>query len=78
MPGLATREQIQQLSAATGIEAERQFLTLMIAHHAGGVEMAQAVLERSSNRVVTDLARSVVAAQTSEITVMQGMLAARS
>ena len=78
MPGLATAEQIASLKAATGVEAERIFLTLMIAHHQGGVEMAQAVLDRSRNRVVVDLATSIVNAQTSEIAVMQQMLAARS
>jgi uncharacterized protein (DUF305 family) len=78
MPGLATAEQLAELKAASGVEAERVFLTLMIAHHQGGVEMAQAVLARSDNRVVVDLATSIVQAQTSEITVMQEMLAARS
>jgi len=77
MPGLATAEQIAELKASTGVEAERIFLTLMIAHHQGGVEMAEAVLARSDNRVVVDLATSIVQAQTSEITVMQTMLAAR-
>ncbi len=77
MPGLATAEQIAQLKAATGVEAERIFLTLMIAHHQGGVEMAEAVLARSNNRVVVDLATSIVQAQTSEIGLMQDMLAAR-
>ena len=78
MPGLATPEQVASLKAATGVEAERIFLTLMIAHHQGGVEMAQAVLARTDNRVVVDLATSIVQAQTSEIAVMQQMLAARS
>lgn len=77
MPGYATAEQLAQLKAASGVEAERIFLTLMIAHHRGGVEMAQAVLARSDNRVVDDLATSIVQAQTSEIAVMQDMLAAR-
>ena len=77
MPGLATPAQLAQLKAGTGVEAERLYLTLMIAHHQGGVEMAEAVLERSTNRVVTDLAGSIVQAQTSEIALMQDMLAER-
>lgn len=77
MPGYATADQIAALKAATGVEAERIFLTLMIAHHQGGVEMAEAVLERSTNRVVDDLASSIVQAQTSEIGLMQDMLAER-
>ena len=77
MPGLATPEQIATLEAASGVEAERIFLTLMIAHHRGGVEMAEAVLARSDNRVVVDLATSIVRAQTSEIELMEGMLTER-
>lgn len=78
MPGYATAEQIAELSTATDRDAERLFLELMIVHHEGGVEMAQAVLDRSDERVVTDLARSILAAQQSEIELMRSMLAARA
>ncbi|MBC7591573.1 MAG: DUF305 domain-containing protein [Salinibacterium sp.] len=77
MPGLATREQIVELSNPRDVEAERLFLTLMIAHHEGGVEMAEAVVERSTSRVVLDLANSIVQAQSSEIELMKRMLAER-
>ena len=77
MPGLATREQMQELDAATGVDAERLFLQLMIAHHRGGVEMAQAVVERTRTKVVLDLANAIIAAQTTEIGLMTDMLAAR-
>jgi uncharacterized protein (DUF305 family) len=77
MPGLATREQIVELGEATGVEAERLFLELMIAHHQGGVEMAEAVIERTRTTVVLDLATSIIAAQTSEIGLMTDMLEAR-
>jgi uncharacterized protein (DUF305 family) len=78
MPGLATPEQMAELSSLTGVEAERMFLTLMIAHHRGGLEMAEALLERSDYPSVTALARGVVTVQTTEISVMEAMLAARS
>jgi uncharacterized protein (DUF305 family) len=78
MPGLATDEQMAQLRAATGVEAEKLYLTLMIAHHEGGIEMAEAILDRSTNRVVTGLARGMIAAQQSEIDYMNELLAARS
>ena len=74
MPGMATAEQLASLTAATGVEAERQYLALMIAHHTGGVEMADAVLARSNERVVRSLAASIVKAQTSEIGYMQDLL----
>ncbi len=78
MPGLASPEQIAELTAASGVEAERLFLELMIAHHRGGVEMARALLDRSTHPVVTGLAKGMVSAQQSEIDYMQGLLDARS
>ncbi|MBL3700751.1 DUF305 domain-containing protein [Leucobacter luti] len=77
MPGMATREQLEELRSLTGEAAERRFLELMIAHHEGGVEMAEAVVARSDLRVVTDLASSMIAAQRSEIQLMQDLLAER-
>jgi uncharacterized protein (DUF305 family) len=74
MPGMATADQLTALTAAMGDDAVRQYLTLMIAHHRGGVEMADAVLERSNERVVRSLAASIVKAQTSEIGYMQDLL----
>lgn len=78
MPGLATNEQMARLATLHGVEAESYFLELMIAHHEGGVAMAEAVLERSTNRVVTNLARGMVTAQKSEILSMNDLLAERS
>lgn len=78
MPGLASPEQMTKLGTLTGVAAEKYFLTLMIAHHKGGVEMAQALLDRSSYRVTANFARSVIVSQTSEIQVMEDMLAERS
>ncbi|MGW9631966.1 DUF305 domain-containing protein [Agromyces sp. NPDC055520] len=78
MPGLATPAQVEELRGLTGVAAERRFLELMIAHHQGAVEMADAVLARSTNQVVVALAQSIVDSQTSEIDLMEDMLAARS
>lgn len=78
MPGLATREQLAELDSLTGVAAESFYLELMIAHHQGGVEMAQAVLDRSTNRVVTNLARGMVTVQQSEIVYMQELLDERA
>lgn len=77
MPGLATFEQMQALQAADGVEAERLFLELMIAHHIGGVEMAEAVLARSDETVVVNLAQGMIALQQKEIDYMAELLDAR-
>lgn len=78
MPGLATADQIAALRAASGVDAERQFLTLMIVHHQGAIDMAEAVLARSSNATVRTFATSVKASQQSEINLMTRMLAERT
>ena len=56
MPGTATAAQIAELEAATGVEAERIFLRLMIAHHTGGIAMAQAAAAEARTPEVKTLA----------------------
>ena len=75
MPGLATREQLQQLRDSEGVEAERLYLELMIAHHQGGVEMAEAALARSDDPLVTPLANGMVLVQKKEVDYMTELLA---
>lgn len=78
MPGVATFEQMQALQNAEGVEAERLYLELMIEHHIGGVEMAEAVLARSDHPLVTQLARGMVQLQQKELDYMAELLADRS
>ncbi len=78
MPGMASDADVQKLRDASGVEAERMFLELMIEHHKGGVEMAEAVLPLTDRSEVTYLADTIVAGQQAEITTMEAMLAARA
>jgi uncharacterized protein (DUF305 family) len=75
---MATEEQLESLRQSTGTEADVLFLTLMLAHHKGGVEMAEAVLDRSDHPLVTTLARAIVFAQSGEIDYMEQLLAQRT
>lgn len=77
MPGMATAAQVAELSAASGADAERIFLTLMIEHHRGALEMARAVLERTQHPVVVAFARAVLASQQAEVDAMREMLKVR-
>jgi uncharacterized protein (DUF305 family) len=52
------------------------FMTWMIEHHQGAIEMARLVEERSAHQEVKDLAASIVASQSAEIETMRGWLAA--
>lgn len=77
MPGMASDDQLDQLRAAEGVEAELLFLELMIDHHRGGVEMAEAVLPLTDRTEVSYLADTIVAGQQAEIATMEQMLADR-
>ena len=77
MPGMATDEQLQQLQTLPVDEAEVLFLQLMIRHHQGGVEMAQAILARSDNALTTDMANRMIRVQSSEIDTMNTFLVDR-
>lgn len=74
MPGLATNEQMEELGDAEGEEAEVMFLELMIAHHLGGIEMAEAEVELGREDLVVQFAQGMVDAQTTEVENMERML----
>src|SRR5690606_38383800 len=59
MPGMASPEQMAALAAASGAEFDRQFLTLMIAHHAGAVTMVEQLLARPGSAYDPELFRFV-------------------
>ncbi|MBR8740518.1 DUF305 domain-containing protein [Nocardiopsis sp. MG754419] len=77
MPGLATSEQLVELDDAEGEEAEVLFLELMIAHHLGGIEMAEAEVELGREDLVVDFAQGMVDAQLSEVENMERLLEMR-
>jgi len=77
MPGMASSADLARLRSATGRNAEVLFLRLMVVHHRAGVVMARAIEQRTSRPEVLSLARSVVSAQTSEISQMDDLLSAR-
>ena len=74
MPGMATPEQLAELRKATGTALDVQYLTLMRAHHLGGIHMAQEILQESDNEDVTWLAEAQVRGQQSEINLIDSML----
>ncbi|MEO7421375.1 MAG: DUF305 domain-containing protein, partial [Ornithinibacter sp.] len=78
MPGMASPQQVDDLGSVNGIEADRLFLTLMIAHHRGGVAMADAAVAQARTDEVVALASAISAAQSLETRFLEGMLAQRS
>jgi uncharacterized protein (DUF305 family) len=74
MPGMATKEQIAELRAATGADAERLFMQLMIPHHESAIHMAQVILGETDIPAVRILANSVITTQQLEIDQMKQRL----
>lgn len=75
MKGMATAAQLEALDAAEGPAADRMFLELMIAHHEGALEMAEAAVRGGSNAYVRTSAKHVLVEQDREITAMTELLA---
>ena len=78
MPGMLTEDQMKQLDAARGTDFDRLFLTFMIQHHRGAVQMVKELLDTpgaANDETVWKLAADVNVDQTTEITRMQQMLA---
>jgi len=61
--------------AAMSGDPDRDFLAMMIPHHAGAVEMARILLVHGRDPLVRQLAEEIIANQQAEITGMNGRLA---
>lgn len=76
MPGLASDADIDKLLASSGKDADQLFVDLMIAHHQGGIHMAQYAVDHANEIEVRRFAYSMVVGQTGEIDEMRALLAA--
>jgi len=77
MAGMLTEAQLKELDAARGVAFDRAFLTLMIQHHEGALQMVEDLFAapRAGQEVdVNVFANDVVTVQTAEIGVMQQLL----
>lgn len=77
MKGMATEAQMAALAAASGVEFDRQFLSLMIGHHEGAIGMVEALMEQPGSaydptlfEFTTDISND----QSKEIELMHGLL----
>ncbi|WP_312182858.1 DUF305 domain-containing protein [Arthrobacter sp.] len=74
MDGMLSEEDLATLDQAQGTEATKLFLTQMIEHHEGAVEMAEEEVAGGTNADAVKLAEAIVADQNSEIAEMQDLL----
>ncbi|MEW5808516.1 MAG: DUF305 domain-containing protein [Actinomycetota bacterium] len=72
--GMMTDQQLDQLRQAQGVDAARQFLTGMIAHHEGAVRMAQTELDSGEAADAKKLAQDIIDTQQREIATMKQIL----
>lgn len=75
MSGMMSDDDLKALDAAQGTEADKLFLTQMIAHHEGAVQMAKAQIADGQNSDAVKLAQAIITAQEAEIKQMQDLLA---
>lgn len=59
------------LRGKTGDEFDQTFLSEMIVHHQGAIDMAELALTNAKHQELKDLARAIVSAQTKEIAEMK-------
>ena len=81
MKGIASPDQMKALAAAKGVEFDRQFLTLMIAHHEGAVDMVEKLLDEdgtAADPVLYQFVGDIDSEQTTEIKRMDKLLAGLS
>ncbi|MEO6471782.1 MAG: DUF305 domain-containing protein [Aeromicrobium sp.] len=75
MPGMMTADEMAKLQGTSGADFDRQFLTMMIAHHQGAITMAKTEQNDGKYVPAVSLAEKIQQAQTAEIKTMQTILA---
>lgn len=74
MPGIVSDADMAKIRAAKDGDFDTLFLTHMIAHHQGAIEMVNDLIADSANPEVKALGEAIVKAQTAEIAEMDAML----
>lgn len=78
MPGMLSPAQMEALAASSGAEFDNLYLTGMILHHQGAIDMVNALLSEpgaGEDPELSEFLSAVVADQSTEILRMQNMLA---
>lgn len=81
MKGMASPQAMKALAAASGAEFDRQFLTLMIAHHEGALDMTKKLLDEdgtAADPVLFQFVGDIESEQKAEIGKMDKLLAGLS
>jgi uncharacterized protein (DUF305 family) len=74
MPGMMSKAEMTSLDKAVGPAFDKMFLTMMINHHRGAIDMAKTELTKGKNADAKALAKDIEKAQTKETTEMKNIL----
>jgi len=74
MGGMMTEDEMADLEAASGAEFDQMFLTMMIEHHEGAIEMAKTEQSEGEFPEAVDMAKEIETTQAEEIQTMQDLL----
>jgi uncharacterized protein (DUF305 family) len=74
MPGMATPDELDRLYRLPPDRADVLFLRLMISHHEAAIPMAKAILKRTEEPEVSQLATAIIDSQRAEIENMKAMV----
>ncbi len=75
MKGMLSQSEFDDLAKLRGTEFDKAFLTAMIAHHEGAIDMCTTMLANGTSVTVKEQAQKIIDAQTVEISQMKVMLA---
>jgi len=73
-PGMMSDADMGKLEKASGADFDTMFLTMMVEHHEGAIDMAKTEKADGSYAPATELAADVITAQSAEIEQMDKML----
>lgn len=76
--GMMSQQDLDDLDAMMGSGFEGMWLTMMVEHHEGAVDMGRAELAKGENPEARKLAQSIITSQTAEIATMKAMANARA
>ena len=72
--GMMAPEEMTQLAAASGIQFDRLYASMMIAHHDGAIQMARDESFKGANPDARALAKAIIKSQTDEVATLQAIV----
>jgi uncharacterized protein (DUF305 family) len=74
MPGMMSAEEMDELENADDDDFQKLWLEMMIRHHRGAIDMAEAEVDDGRYEPAVVMAKSIISSQEEEIEQMEGLL----